>query len=120
MGGHPVAWELRDLLEALERHGVRSVLDARPDPETGPSSETVRVGCIASGMKYERQPMLSMIYTKLVAQARGISSDACRPCVLLSGVVAWRLQQTRRCIVQAMKMKGVEVYHLLWSGDIDN
>lgn len=117
--GHPAGWDLNDFFLTLTRHKIRVVLDARPTPESGPQPDAVRVACSASGIAYDRQPMLSKAYRTLVAQARGRQGEARSPCVLLSGLAAWRLREARRCVARLLAAKGLEVRHLMWSGDVD-
>jgi len=116
---HPASWDMGDFFKALQKHKVRAVHDARPNPEAGPGSEALRVAFSSDNIAYEREPALSSFYTKLLDQARG-GSEASKPCILLDGRVGWRLQQNRRSINQYLKTKGLDVRHLLWSGEIDH
>jgi len=117
--GAPSTWDISDFYSVITRHKIRAVLDMRPGQETGPTTESIRVACSAYGVEYERHRVLTDVYVKLVAKARGEAGDAIRPCILLGGAVGWRLLQTRRCISHYMDVKNLVVQHLAWSGDID-
>jgi len=116
---HPASWDMGDFFKALQKHKVRAVHDARPSPEAGPGSEALRVAFSSDNIAYEREPALSSFYAKLLDQARG-GSESSKPCVLLDGRVGWRLQQNRRSINQYLKTHGLDVRHLLWSGEVDH
>ncbi|CAK0883976.1 unnamed protein product [Prorocentrum cordatum] len=116
---HPASWDMGDFFKALQKQKVRAVHDARPNPEAGPATEALRVAFSSDNIAYEREPALSSFYAKLLEQARG-GSESSKPCILLDGRVGWRLQQHRRSINQYLKAKGLDVRHLLWSGEIDH
>ncbi|CAK0905565.1 unnamed protein product, partial [Prorocentrum cordatum] len=118
--GHPAEWSLNDLFKALGRHAIKALVDVRPGGSEGQhAAEAVRACCSLEKISYSREPILSLCYVKIAAQARGETEEARRPCVLLSGSAPWRLQQSRRCVSQFFHGRGFEVKHLLWNGDVD-